>query len=330
MKKNEISLLNVFFCLLVIFIHICSEPVTKLAPGAISHMLIFTGWKLSGFVVQGFIMLAGLKLFLSKKTERFPRYIKARFLKIVVPYILAVIVYYLYFLFRRYFEFSIVDLGRYILSGDLVAHFYFIIVIIQFYLLKKVWEVMLKTLPVWAGVCISALITVFGVLEFGVLFGMYNDRVFTTYLIYWVLGCYIGENYDRFVAELKRCKTLVIAGFIPVAAAEVGFAYFKFLPYYMSEVLHIIYCLSAIFVCFLVALYIGERCMDNKVVKTVDMASFYIYLWHILVIFILDGIMSGMGIADVGVRFFARGILVYSVSIFLCGMYSKIKSNFRG
>lgn len=32
----------------------------------------------------------------------------------------------------------------------------------------------------------------------------YGDRVFTTYLFYYLAGCYVGQRYDEFVAALRK------------------------------------------------------------------------------------------------------------------------------
>lgn len=325
MKKYEISLLNVIFCLLVIFIHVCSEPVTKLISGTVAHTAIFSAWKASAFVVQGFIMLSGAKLYLSGKKEKFLPYIKARFTRIYIPYAVAVAVYYMFFFEHNYYPFSLNDLGMYILRGDLSAQFYFVVVIMQFYLLKKLWDVMLNRVhAIWAIIS-SFVISVIGIFYLGNVFGMYNDRVFTTYLIYWVLGCYIGKNYDKFKEILIKSKLWIFAGYIVVAIAEIWTGYTHILPFYLSEILHIFYCLFAIFTCYIIALKLGEKAMKFKALKAIDSASFYIYLWHVLVLTVTDMRMSAYAIADVGTRFVIRTVSTYLVTILLCTWYARTK-----
>lgn len=325
MKKYEISLLNVIFCLLVIFIHVCSEPVTKLISGSIAHTVIFSAWKASAFVVQGFIMLAGAKLYLSGKKEKFLSYITARFTKIYVPYSIAVAVYYMFFFYRHYYPFSLKDLGMYILRGDLSAQFYFVVVIMQFYLLKKLWDVMVSRVPAILGILSALAISILGIFYLGKAFGMYNDRVFTTYLIYWVLGCYIGKNYDTFKNILIKSKAWILAGYVLVALAEVWLGYTHILPVYLSEILHMLYCMLAIFSCYIITLRFGERIMHLNVAKSINSASFHIYLWHVLILSSTDMILSGLGITDIGIRFVIRTLTTYVVTIFLCAKYVKSK-----
>ena len=330
MKKNEISFLNVLFCLIVIFIHICSEPVTSLEKGTFEHAVIFALWKLSGFVVQGFVMLSGAKMFLSKKEESYSSYISKRASRIVLPYVFAVLVYYFYFLWRNYFGFDIAELLKYIVRGDLAAQFYFVVVIVQFYLLKHLWEFLVKKVPCLSGVLISLGITAFGILFFGRIFGTYNDRVFTSYLIYWVLGCYIGKNYERFAVLLKKYKWCVTLFYALIAVLEVSCAYFGTLSLYAAETLHIAYCLSAVMFSFVLASGLADKVMKIKLAKTVNAVSYYIYLWHVLIIFAANGVMDNLGIVSVGTRFILRAFCAYVLSVLFCSSYSKIKGKIRG
>ena len=70
-RKNELSSMNIVFCLLVIFIHVSSAPVTGLSKESWQYAVFFVPWRLSAFVVQGFIFLSGLKMFLKEDTKRY-------------------------------------------------------------------------------------------------------------------------------------------------------------------------------------------------------------------------------------------------------------------
>ncbi|MBE7016269.1 MAG: acyltransferase [Ruminococcaceae bacterium] len=325
MKKYEISLLNVILCLLVIFIHISSEPVTKLVSGTVTQTVIFSAWKASAFVVQGFIMLSGAKLYLSEKKEKYLPYILARFTKIYIPYIIAVTVYYMFFFDHKYYPFSLKDLGMYILRGDLSAQFYFVVVIMQYYLLKKLWDVMVAKVPAVLGILVSLVISILGIFFLGNVFGMYNDRVFTTYLVYWVIGCYIGKNYDRFKEIISKSKIWIFALYAITAVAEIWLGYLRILPYYISELIHMLYCMCAIFTCYNIAIKLGEKAMKLPPVKAIDSASYYIYLWHVLVLTATDMKMTEYAISDIGTRFAIRTLSTYLITILLCAWYVRTK-----
>lgn len=63
----EISFLNILLCVLVVFIHSSSEPVSSLDKSTLSWAICFIPWRLSAFAVQGFLLLSGVKLFLGAK-----------------------------------------------------------------------------------------------------------------------------------------------------------------------------------------------------------------------------------------------------------------------
>lgn len=271
-----------------------------------------------------------MKLFLQNKKERWIYYAKSRFLKIYLPYVLTVSVYYLYFVWRGYFHFSLANLAGYILRGDLSAQFYFVVVIMQFYLLKRLWEFVINRIPVFWIVAVSAIVTVCGVLYFGKIFGIYNDRIFTTYLIYWILGCYTGKNYDIIINTIRKISLPIFISFFIVAVVELSFGYLKVLPYAVSEVVHILYCICAITASMALATHISDYAMEFKILKKVNVSGYYIYLWHVILIFVAEQIMDSYNIYEIGKRFFVRGVFVYVLSIILCGGYSDLKRKIKG
>ncbi|MBR7033217.1 MAG: hypothetical protein IKI03_06270, partial [Clostridia bacterium] len=60
-RKTELSVMNVFFSLLVIFIHTSAVPVTTLAKPSWQLVAVFTPWKLASFVVYGFLFIGGIR-----------------------------------------------------------------------------------------------------------------------------------------------------------------------------------------------------------------------------------------------------------------------------
>ena len=96
-RLTEISCMNILFCLLVIWIHVNSEPIGALDRTGILWNVLFFLWKGSAFVVQGFIFLSAFKLFLKDKPMQYGKFYLGRIKQIILPYILCAAVYYLYF-----------------------------------------------------------------------------------------------------------------------------------------------------------------------------------------------------------------------------------------
>lgn len=328
-RKSELSFLNIVFCILVIFIHISSAPITGLSKDSWQFCVFFVPWRLSSFVVQGFIFLSGLKMFLNEKEVSYKNYYIQRFFKIVIPYILAVIAYYVYFIDRNYFQFSIKDLISYILKGDLVAHFYFIIAIVQFYLLKPVWDIVVN--KVSPKIVIPLSIILMFTCKYMLSAYWYNDRLFTSYLAYWIMGCYAGKYYKYFLSNVKRCSKIYLVAFVIIATLEAVISYTHFVYGGMSflEELHFLYCIVAVLFVFLLAIKYADKIMSWKIAREFDNASYYIYLIHILIMLFINEFIVKWNITDIGVSFVIRGIVTYFVATFISITYMETKKKIK-
>ncbi len=339
MRKNEISFLNVLFCLLVIFIHITSAPISELDKESVQYILFFIPWRLSAFVVQGFIFLSGMKMFLKPtgKTD-YKKYYLSRFKKIILPYIFAVFAFYLYFVNRGYFPFKVQDLAGYILKGDLVSHFYFVIIIAQFYLLRPLWEIILRktqaknktqiviflislVISVWCAKYLPDFLKKVLNISFA-----YNDRILSTYLVYWIGGVFAGAGYDAFKCFVKKLDIIYLL--YPAAAfLEVYLAYKSFTgnTVAFAENMHFFYCIFAILFCFKMGSKFADYVSQNTLFKWINASSYYIYLVHPIFIFIIDKLMKTYGIISTESTFLIRGLVTYFCSILICTLYLNIK-----
>ena len=87
----EISLCSIFFCLLVVWIHVSSAAISSFDPAGWQYAVVFFPWKLSAFVVQGFLFLSALKLFMRPAEEfSYRRFWRSRMTRIVIPYLIWV------------------------------------------------------------------------------------------------------------------------------------------------------------------------------------------------------------------------------------------------
>ena len=214
MRKQELNILNVILCVLVIFIH-ASGAVISGPEDSIAYKTIFPLWNLATVAVPAFIFLSGLKSGLNAEEftlNSYGTFVVKKFKKIYLPYLVWVVLYYLWFISQGYFAFSGLQLLKYILNGTLAAHFYFVIIIMQFYLLLPI---ILKATDKFSSItvlgvtflitaiCEQFLPTIIYNLSGGKLNFIYNDRLFLSYLFYYVFGIISAKNYDKFI---KFCK----------------------------------------------------------------------------------------------------------------------------
>lgn len=221
------------------------------------------------------------------------------------------------------------------MSGSLVSHFYFVIVIVQFYFLRPVWQKMLNNISPVTAVAAATAATFYALFFQQTVVSyiikkdfIFNDRIFTTYIIYWVLGCYAGANYEKFLTAIKNIKPIA-AKFFAVAVLEMVLSYIHFSGMKsigFLELVHVVYCVSAIAFFGAVSLKIGERVMKIKLFADVDRLSYYMYLIHPLLIIAADDKMKQFGVLNSAIALILRGAVAYVGSFLICNIYQQLKS----
>ena len=324
-RKYEISVLNVIFCLLVIFIHTISELVSTLDVTSDIYNFVLLPWRLSSFVVQGFVLLSGIKLFLKNDDDfNYLRFLKSRLKSIILPYAIWFCIYYAFFMIATSYPLSIKNILQTFLSGSLVYHLYFVVIIVQFYLLMPLWRLVVAKCSWVYVVPISFFITV--ILEHINFISpqinfIYYDRIFTTYLVYWIIGCYIGENYSAFKRFCKNNFNVITAvfSFSLLSNASLSLLGYKQLQYIPKlGVVHLIYSVCVVIFLYVLALKIPEKVYsDFPLISLIDKSSYRIYLSHCLVIFVINSLLDEFGIVNLYVRFILRFIFTYLLTIYL-------------
>lgn len=325
-RLSELSVLNLLFCFMVLWSHCSGHPITVLDHSSWQYGLMISLQRLSFVSVSGFFFLSGVKLTLNSTGSPPPplrRYWAKRVKAIFLPYLLAVAVYYVYFVGRGYFPFSLGELAGYAIRGDLSAPFYFVIALAQFVLLVPLFRWLPRRwspsvlLPISLGITwLSALYCneILGLLIPGAHFA-YNDRLFTTYLVYYVGGCCAGQNYPRFLELLDRNRPLLTACALFFAGADLFFSW-KFFVSGQSvpflEMIHTLYQLTAIPALFAVAVH--HPFTLSPLARRMDRASFLVYLYHSLVITWFNDLAWRLGIGRVSVQFLLRVVTVYSLT----------------
>lgn len=335
-RKFELSYLNILCTILVIFIHCASLLINGTLKGEAGFDITYVPWRFSSFVVPAFIFMSGIKMFLGNKKINYISFYWKRVTRVILPYMLWVVIFYFYFIDREYFEFSWRSLCHYWYRGDLVGHFYFVIIIVQFYLLMPIWKFVLPRLNMQIVIVFSVLASiVFGynlpylweIIFSGDAFP-YGDIVFTKYLMYWVIGCYVGMNYEKVKETILNHKFLLTLLFLFSGFMDIYFSYQtvgKLAPW--MEIVHIMYCLSAILFFFML---FSKVCIKQKkmswLTKSIDIESYNIFLSHCLVIFYVDyNLGIEKGIENIFTRFWNSTLCAYIVTILFWMLWRLIK-----
>lgn len=333
-RKNDIVFLNVMFCIMVVFIHISSELVINMEHTKPMFWAVYVLSRLCGFSVSGFIMLSGIKLMLKSDNINYGKFYLSRLVSVVLPYIICVCIYYAYFCYAGDITYSIRDLIGHIIRGDLWAHFYFVIVIVQFYILAPLWVILFKRANPAVSIAISLLIGLLGsnineILNiFGIYPGISGDKSFVGYIFFWTAGCIIGRHYNEFTQYLKaKWLSVIFMFFVFTSITAILLIKTAGADYYWMEIVYTLYSISALLFCFMSArIFAGYDGIWFKPIKIMDSITYHIYLMHCLILVIVNNFLTTKGINDLIVRYRMRAVLVYGGSIILCVIWNALKS----
>lgn len=346
-RLEELTLLNVIFCLLVVLIHVLSRSVASLDVTGWPYALVLIPQRLSFVSVYGFFFLSGVKLTLPRsRPQPLGEYYLGRAKHLLLPYLLAAALYYLCFVALGWYTFSIPQFLRETAMGTLSAQFYFLIALIQFILLTPLFRWLVQRyhpvflLPLAAGLTwlavfyLSAILQLFGP-DVALPAGM---PVFVSYLFYYLAGCCAGQHYARFLSLLEENRSLLTAAALFFAAADgiislLAFSGRRSAPY--LEYIHTLYMMSAIPALFGWAVRHRSTLQNTsawpvRLLHAIDRASYLIYLYHCIIITLFNAIAPRLVGSRVSILLPLSLLVVYPVSIGGCILWQRLWAAAKG
>lgn len=343
-RKHELTLTGIFYMLLVIFIHIAAEGVTEYRTDSLPFAFLCSAHRLSSFVVQGFLFLSGVKLFLPRRDAAFsyPKFYLSRAKRVVLPYLAVFALFCVYFVSTGILAPDLPYFLRECLTGGLVGHFYYVAIMCQFDLLVPLWRTLVRKCSPLLTVLVSLFVMNLcrGHLpEVVRLLTGYelslNSRLFTTYLFYFVCGIFCGARYNGFTEFLDRRRSGItvltaVTGMIDcllIWAIRNG----RYYPTWADD-FHVLYCTAAI----LCTLSYAKKIADSipalpqlPFIRHLSDASYNIYLIHPLIIFLADSLLDRAGILSLTGRLVLRAAAVYTVSLGGCVLWEIAKREIK-
>jgi len=339
-RYSELNYFNAIACLFVILIHVLSYGITNLRADSLQGIIVYLPWRLAAYVVPGFIFSGAVKMALGfeKDTENgvkaYFAYVLRRITKIYLPYVLWVGVYYLYFLRLGWVEKGFDVFLRYVWFGDLSSPFYYVVTVMQFYLLAPLWRWCVKRIPFYIAIPISAFISVL-MLNFEKILSafeiefLWRDRIFPTYLVFFVIGLYVGKHYESLRDAVKKQKLSFITLIIPVLLfVFLGcLQYTKGIYIFDQNPLKIFSDILMIFFMLALCIFISDSAPTilKKPLLFISSASFTVYLSHCLFLQECQNTLGEYGITDIGVTLVIRALVTYTLPFLLWYVWSIIR-----
>lgn len=325
MKKQyfpELSLLSVFYCILVIFIHSSAQPVSYLPENSFGYLAIMPLWRMAGCAVTGFFFLSGFKFILNHyENFDYSQFIFKRLKTIFLPYCMYSIIYYFYDIVSSGKGFSLLDLFASVITGSAAGHLYFIIALLQFYILAPLWIYIFKKFSVKTILIFSAIITV----SLGFILPVFlpydfSNRVFVKYLLFWILGCCFGINVNKLRECVKDLFLPLLFAFLISAATDIilySYATTRLL-FLLRESFRVIYCTLAAIFFYNLSVRASLHMKSSSLLNTLSASTFTAYLLHPLIISCIDRLLytANFGLLESFViRLLATITITGSVSI---------------
>ncbi len=338
----ELDIYKAAAAVMVILIHVTATPVVTLGAGISAEVLVAVN-RFAKPSVPMFIFASGVSLcYVYRNGEfRYMEFLKKRIMKILLPYLFWCAIYYGYYVMNGAYEASPMDFLAGAVSGKMIYHLYFVVIIIQFYLLfgffRSVSERLrpLNALP--AAIIINMLAIQYLPAE-------YMGRCFLTYLTYYLMGCYLGKYLEEAVLFIKKYQLLFGAAFIGTGAlyafqfyeAQVLGIGYRFLPdayafLIFSAIACIFYYICAGAVCRATG---GGRPQEKpsalgRLLIAISDGSYYIYLSHPLAIIAAESLSARLGVTGVIDRMLVALAVIFATAVPLSILYARTMAAWR-
>lgn len=217
--------------LAVILVHIAYISLKTFA--GVDTLFLFTLNNLNRFAIPFFLIISGILSTLKyEKKISLKHYYFGKFYKIYLPFVFFTVL--AIFLHGK----DIGDLGLYLVSGKVLTPYYFVILILQFYILFPfIKHFKDSRIFLFVSFLISLLFFTFNDLN-----TIYEIIIFPKFLFFFVYGMYYRYNFINYKSEQSQAKYCYFIIFLYIFISLVIPAhYFNFRPFYGLAVFNLLF-----------------------------------------------------------------------------------------
>lgn len=307
-RLREFDFVRALAALSVIVIHVTGIYVYSSRPAYLWNQAV-------RYAVPLFIILSGLLLAYSYKAKdriNYLEFLQKRFKKIFIPYLLWSAIYTAFNLRGKYSE-AFADIFKFtrtflknIAYGTSELHLYFVIIILQMYLL---YPLLSRLLARWKTATLAAAFCITVYFQTGIYFS--NIRfvrilpkaivpyyeTFMPWIFFFVFGMYAVERLDSWKEKYFSKKSVFVIVWLISFAALLADSIITKTNADSIKPTVMLYCMTSFFLFYLLALGVKEtKGVVGQLADWFSNQSFIIYLSHILIQGVLRGIVNRVGL----------------------------------
>ncbi len=326
-RLKEMDFIRAVAALAVIAIHVSATYID------VSRGAYYTN-QLVRFAVPLFVLISGLLLYRTndsiKDFKGYLAFLGKRLKKIFIPYLIWSLIYTLFTMradlgsvWLNKAEF-LTDFGRKLLIGNACTHLYFVIIIIQMYLLFPLLKTFVIRFPKTAfWTCLAVTLvsqTAIYLHSMKIIriqdFILPKYEVFPVWIFFFVFGMLYSRNMEQWEKRLQgKLSHIFLIWAASLALLIINNKMTGTLDLSIKPVI-MLYCIATFFLLETLALSIKDRLQPMwKVSKWLSVQSFFIYLAHILVLNCIRLLSNRLGIQHLWDGFGGMLMLYFAVTL---------------
>jgi peptidoglycan/LPS O-acetylase OafA/YrhL len=327
-KLYELDYMRAIACFAVMMVHITATGVEEYIHGSFPYVLMLIVNRSLKFTTPVFILLSGVTSFYSygyKNREfKYMEFLKKRLAKVIVAYFVWCIIYYMAYIYFGYYAIDIKFFVKRVLQGTMSYHLYFVIIIIQMYVVGPIFYFILKNSEKKVTILILAGIITYLCAEF-IRFNL-SDRIFLKYIVFYMLGIYITLEYNNYFIWIKKNKLFIISGYIIMSIIYTVASYYDSVA---TTFVWLVFSTISLFFVYLTGLLMKDVLKNiYGFIKIFGQSSYYIYLMHPLVLTIMI-IYAENNFLSVTNKIILNTFTVIPITVISSLTYTIIKNKFK-
>ncbi len=327
-KLYELDYMRFIACFAVMIVHITAIGVTEYIHGSFPYTLMLYINRSLKFTTPVFIFLSGVTSFYSYSNKNrefnYVEFLIKRLSKVLIAYLIWCVIYYEVYIRLGYYARDNNFFVESVLQGTISYHLYFVIIIVQMYIVGPLFYFILKNTEKKVPILILAGIITYICAEF-IRYEL-SDRLFLKYMVFYMLGIFLTMEYDKYLLWIKKNKIFIIVGYITMGLIYTIVAYYDSV---FNTFVWFVFSSVSVFFVYLFGLFMKEKLMNiYSFIKVFGQSSYYIYLMHPLILTIMT-IYAQNRFLSVTNKILLYGFTVIPITVISCLTFTVIRNKFK-